>query len=47
MEYDPVCNMKVSKDSKFHSDFQGRTFFFCCEGCKSEFDSNPIKYSRK
>ncbi|MBM4396420.1 MAG: YHS domain-containing protein [Deltaproteobacteria bacterium] len=29
------------------SDFEGRTYYFCCPGCKPKFDKDPAKYVKK
>jgi YHS domain-containing protein len=34
----------ASKASK--STFNGKTYYFCCAGCKPEFDKNPAKYAK-
>jgi YHS domain-containing protein len=42
---DPVCGMKVKKkDATATSVHMGKTFYFCSEGCKRTFDSNPAEY---
>ena len=45
---DPVCGMKVeeadAKAAKLSSDHQGKTYFFCNEACKRQFDGSPGKY---
>jgi len=46
MAKDPVCGMSVSEKSQYRSEHEGRTFYFCCAGCKSSFDRDPHKYSR-
>jgi len=38
---DPVCGMTVDRSTKFRSDWQGRTYYFCGAGCKSRFDADP------
>ncbi|TWT82088.1 Silver exporting P-type ATPase [Planctomycetes bacterium CA13] len=38
---DPVCGMQVSPAGSAKSEFQGRTYFFCCSGCKTKFDASP------
>ena len=38
---DPVCGMTVDRSTKFQSDWQGRTYYFCGAGCKSRFDADP------
>ena len=46
MAKDVICGMKVKESSEFHSDFQGKKFYFCSAQCKVEFDKNPLKHSR-
>ena len=29
-----------------HSTDKGKTYYFCCDGCKPLFDRNPAKYVR-
>ena len=42
---DPVCGMQVDPERTAHrSDHQGKTYYFCCAGCKAKFDSNPAQY---
>jgi xanthine dehydrogenase accessory factor len=42
---DPVCGMTVKvSTAKHHSEYDGRTFYFCCVGCKQTFDRQPDKY---
>ncbi|MFO7835084.1 MAG: YHS domain-containing protein [Candidatus Thorarchaeota archaeon] len=45
MEVDPVSGMKVDeKTTKFTSEYDGKTYYFCLEMCKKEFDEDPSKY---
>ena len=46
MATDVVCGMKVKESTDIKSEFQGKTFYFCSDRCKAEFDKNPLKYSR-
>jgi P-type Cu+ transporter len=42
---DPVCGMTVDpKAGKPQADYQGETYFFCCNGCKTKFVADPQKY---
>ncbi|MCC6735141.1 MAG: heavy metal translocating P-type ATPase [Bauldia sp.] len=42
---DPVCGMYVDPHTAEHrSDYGGRTFHFCCDGCKASFDADPMRY---
>jgi Cu+-exporting ATPase len=41
---DPVCGMTVKKDSKFKSQYDGQTYYFCSGGCKEKFEDDPEQY---
>lgn len=42
---DPVCGMMVEKSKAKHTaEFQGKTFYFCCAGCKQKFEQSPERY---
>jgi xanthine dehydrogenase accessory factor len=42
---DPICGMTLSVDAaKCKSEFDGKSFYFCCAGCKQTFDRQPDKY---
>ena len=42
---DPVCGMKVDPHTARHrTGYGGRTYYFCCEGCKTKFEADPQKY---
>ena len=42
---DPVCKMEVDEqDAPPATEYDGKTYYFCCEGCKEEFDRNPGAY---
>ena len=41
----PVCSTPVSKkDAKHVLEYGGHTVYFCCDGCKISFDTEPGKY---
>jgi P-type Cu+ transporter len=43
--FDPVCGMSVDPDSaKHHHEFEGKTYYFCSEGCLEKFVDEPAKY---
>jgi Cu+-exporting ATPase len=45
MERDVVCGMEVDRDSAAaQSEFNGRTYFFCSQSCKENFDRQPERY---
>ncbi len=42
---DPVCGMKVDPHNAKHTaEHAGRTYYFCCNGCKTKFEADPDKY---
>jgi len=45
MAIDPVCGMEVDENgAKDRSLFEGRTFYFCSQDCREEFDEAPEEY---
>ena len=42
----PVTGDKIASAKKAvgHSTFKGKTYYFCCSGCKPRFDKNPAKF---
>ncbi len=45
MPKDVVCGMEVGEDTKFKAEYKGKIYYFCCEHCLKEFQSNPEKYA--
>jgi Cu+-exporting ATPase len=44
-EVDPVCGMKVLPQQATASvEHAGRTWYFCCAGCRAKFEAAPAKY---
>jgi xanthine dehydrogenase accessory factor len=42
---DPICQMEVEiATAKYHSEYEGTDYYFCCAGCKRTFDGNPTAY---
>jgi len=42
---DPVCGMSVDPAAGQHrAELQGRTYYFCCAGCRTKFTADPEKY---
>lgn len=42
---DPVCGMMIDPaTAKGKSDHEGKTYYFCSDGCKKKFDADPKKY---
>lgn len=43
---DPICGMMVDPVGAEHkSEYQGKIFHFCCDGCKAKFDTAPAAYA--
>lgn len=43
---DPICNMEVDEQTAAaNSEYRGKTYYFCSEDCKEEFDQNPQQYA--
>ena len=42
----PVCGMAVSIDQPMHiEEYEGVSFYFCCDGCRTTFRQDPAKYA--
>lgn len=45
---DPVCGMKIKKsEAKATHEYNGKTYYFCMEGCKEKFVGNPENYVKE
>ncbi len=45
LEKDPVCGMTVDPlRAKATHEHAGKTYYFCCHGCKTKFSADPAKY---
>ena len=42
---DPVCGMNVNPEtSKHRAEHEGKTYHFCCAGCRTKFIGDPDRY---
>ncbi len=42
---DPVCGMKVDpKTAAAEVEYEGKTYYFCSEGCRKSFEEDPERY---
>ena len=40
--YDVVCGMSTEKGNwTSQSEYDGKTYYFCCDGCKGAFQKSP------
>jgi Cu+-exporting ATPase len=45
---DPICGMSVDTTAgKPKFDYQGKTYHFCCNGCRTKFEADPESYLAK
>jgi xanthine dehydrogenase accessory factor len=45
-ERDPVCGMTVAVETaRYHADHGGRTYYFCCGGCRERFMATPDRFA--
>lgn len=45
---DPVCGMTIKKsEAKATHEYNGKTYYFCMEGCKEKFVKNPENYVKE
>lgn len=43
---DPICGMSVDVAKAMHmSEYERRSYYFCCAGCKRTFDAEPERYA--
>lgn len=43
---DPICGMTVNASGAKHKlEYEGKTFFFCCAGCRQAFEREPARYA--
>ncbi len=46
-QMDPVCGMEVdSGQAAGSSEHEGKTYYFCSQGCKTKFDTNPQDFTK-
>ena len=41
---DIVCGMEIKKDNPLSSVYNGKTYYFCNQNCKDNFNANPTTY---
>lgn len=45
MDVDPVCGMSLDKEhAPAHTNYNGRTLYFCANGCRAEFLADPAQF---
>jgi YHS domain-containing protein len=47
MEKDVVCGMQIDPaKAAGTSEYQGKTYYFCSNSCKTKFDANPAQFAK-
>ncbi len=46
MAIDPVCEMEVDEKKATKVEYQGKTYYFCSERCKRDFQERPEQFVR-
>ena len=41
---DPVCGMKVAANPEKSAEYEGKTYYFCSQGCVTKFKKEPTKF---
>lgn len=41
---DIVCGMTVDTETAASAEYQGKTYYFCCDGCKGAFEKAADYY---
>jgi len=47
VQKDPVCGMSIETKDAESSNYQGKTYYFCSEDCKTKFDKQPTQFANK
>ena len=48
MAKDPVCKMNVDeKKAVATATYEGKTYYFCSDACRTTFLQNPKKYAKE
>ncbi len=45
--WDPICGMEVDSASQFRAAHAGAEYFFCSEGCRTKFVTDPERWLRR
>jgi YHS domain-containing protein len=40
----PVCGAEVTAESEYTAEYEGETYYFCCDDCRNAFMEDPAKY---
>ena len=40
-KHDPVCGVRISRNTCYKAEYRGKTYYFDCDACKHTFEENP------
>ena len=44
---DPVCGMQIDEEKAVAKvEYQGKTYHFCADACRQQFEADPARYAR-
>lgn len=43
---DPVCGMTVEREKAVSAQWEGKSYYFCCRGCREEFLAGPQRFGK-
>ncbi len=48
MATDTVCGMRIdTDDAAATADYEGKTYYFCADGCRMQFEENPKAFVKE
>ena len=47
MPVDPVCGIELDESLAVEDEYDGKKYYFCCDGCRKIFLKKPKKYKNK
>lgn len=45
MPIDPVCGIELAEEDAVEYEYEGKKYYFCCDGCRRIFMKKPKKYA--
>lgn len=46
MPIDPVCGIELDENLALIHNHEGKTYYFCCNGCRRIFTKKPRKWKK-
>jgi len=45
MSQTPHARRDIDESETYKSEYEGKTYYFCCKSCKKRFDGKPEKFA--